>query len=192
MIRPLLLVVAAWFLLTWAIVVGVVVGLSLASHVFASAPRPDHAALVSPAPSGPPARVEIGPSGLGHHCCTNRGSPSIRGGRASTGVGLPPRPVGTPPPRPMLVGPSIAGIASFVGPSYGPRYLALPGGRGITVRICGASACIVRVSTDAGPDRAMQRAPYGRVADLSFADFALVCDCDPWVVGLTRVSVVRS
>ena len=79
----------------------------------------------------------------------------------------------------------LRGVASFMAPGYGARYLALPGGPGITVRICGPAACVVRTSTDAGPDLAMQRA--GRVADLSFADFALVCGCDPWVVGLVRV-----
>jgi hypothetical protein len=82
---------------------------------------------------------------------------------------------------------TISGLASFVAPSYGPRYLALPDGPGITARICGPVACVVRTSTDAGPDRAMQRA--GRVADLSFRDFAAVCGCDPWAVGLVRVVV---
>ena len=190
MIRPILLVVAAWLLLVWAIVVGIVLGLSLASHVVASTPRPapDHAALVSPAPSGPPARAEFGLSGLGHHCCAYRGSPSIRSGRASSGIGLPGRSVVTPTPRPMLVGSSITGIASFVPPSWGARYLALPGGRGITVRICGAAACIVRVSTDAGPDRAMQRAPYDRVADLSWWDWQTVSGLSP-ASGLAPVSV---
>jgi hypothetical protein len=55
------------------------------------------------------------------------------------------------------------------------------------VYICGPVACVVRTSTDAGPDLAMQRA--GRVADLSFADFRRVCGCDPWAVGLVRVTV---
>ena len=72
-------------------------------------------------------------------------------------------------------------------PGYGARYLALPGGPGQWVTICGPAACVVRISTDAGPDKAMQRA--GRIADLSFHDFAAVCGCDPWVVGLVRVEV---
>jgi len=79
------------------------------------------------------------------------------------------------------------GTASFVGPSYGSRYLALPGGPGIRVTICGPAACVTRVSTDAGPDLAMQRA--GRIADLSYADFATVCGCRPNVVGLVQVTV---
>lgn len=107
------------------------------------------------------------------------------------------RPAGAPPPsatgmRPAPTGEprtaaSLRGIASFVGPGYGARYLALPSGRGHTVRICGPAACVVRTSTDSGPDLAMQRA--GRVADLSFHDFGVVCGCDPWVLGLLRVSV---
>lgn len=83
----------------------------------------------------------------------------------------------------------LSGRASFMDPAYGPRYLALPGGPGITVTICSVERCIRRTSTDAGPDLAMQRA--GRVADLSFADFAFLCDCDPWKVGLTDVEVSR-
>ena len=75
---------------------------------------------------------------------------------------------------------TLSGIASFMAPGYGARYLALPGGPGQRVTICGPAACVTRISTDAGPDKAMQRA--GRIADLSFHDFAAVCGCDPWVV----------
>ncbi len=81
----------------------------------------------------------------------------------------------------------VTGAASFVGPSYGPTYLALPEGPGHTVTICGPADCVTRTSTDAGPDLAMQRA--GRVADLSFADFHRVCGCDPWQRGLINVTV---
>ena len=172
MIRPLLLVVAAWILLTWAIVVGIVVGLSLASHVFASAPwsAPDPAVLVSPVfLPGPDERA------------TDRVRTGVpRGSRVAPGAAAPQL-----PPRPV-VGPSIRGTASFVPPSWGARYLALPGGRGIRVRICGRAACIVRVSTDAGPDRAMQR--EGRVADLSWADWQTVSGLSP-ARGLAPVSV---
>jgi hypothetical protein len=82
---------------------------------------------------------------------------------------------------------TVTGIASFVGPRFGPEYLALPEGPGHTVTICGPAACVTRTSTDAGPDLAMQRA--GRVADLSFSDFARVCGCDPWQRGLVEVTV---
>lgn len=84
---------------------------------------------------------------------------------------------------------AIVGTASFMAPKYGPDYLALPDGPGHRVTICGPAACITRTSTDAGPDKAMQRA--GRVADLSFRDFGIVCGCDPWTVGLVRVTVSR-
>lgn len=82
---------------------------------------------------------------------------------------------------------NVTGTASFVDPAYGPKYLALPQGPGHLVRICGDAGCVTRISNDAGPDRAMQRA--GRVADLSHRDFAIVCGCDPYVRGLTRVTV---
>ena len=116
-------------------------------------------------------------------------SPDVDGLRTGAPGAPPPsatgmRPAPTGEPRTAA---SLRGIASFVGPGYGARYLALPSGRGHTVRICGPAACVVRTSTDSGPDLAMQRA--GRVADLSFHDFGVVCGCDPWVLGLLRVSV---
>ena len=149
---------------------------SLASHVFASTPRPapDHATLVSP-----------GQSGFDDHA-----SDRARAGESNDPALVPAtasgdaRQVGAPTSPPA----TIVGTASFVPPSWGARYLALPGGRGITVRICGAAACIVRVSTDAGPDRAMQRAPYNRVADLSWADWQTVTGLSP-ARGLAPVSV---
>lgn len=83
---------------------------------------------------------------------------------------------------------SIVGVASYVRRSLGDRYLALPAGPGVRVRICSSSTrCLVRTSTDAGPDLAMQR--RGRVADLSFVDFAWLCRCDPPRVGLLHVTV---
>jgi hypothetical protein len=81
----------------------------------------------------------------------------------------------------------VGGLASFVSRSYGSRYLALPGGPGLRVTICSRGRCIRRTSTDAGPSLAMQRA--GRVADLSFRDFAFLCKCQPSAVGLIVVSV---
>jgi hypothetical protein len=83
-----------------------------------------------------------------------------------------------------------SGTASHVGTRFGRRYLALPehrwGRPGITVRICGPAACVTRTSTDAGPDRAMQR--RGRVADLNAWDFVRVCGCSA-SRGLVRVTV---
>ena len=51
-----------------------------------------------------------------------------------------------------------------MGPGFGHSYLALPEGRGHRVTIC-AKRCLTMTSTDAGPDKAMQRA--GRVCDLN-------------------------
>jgi hypothetical protein len=82
------------------------------------------------------------------------------------------------------------GIASYVGRSYGSRYLALPGGPGIRVTICSRGRCIRRTSTDAGPDLERQRA--GLVADLSWADFRYLCRCVPRLVGHIVVSVQYS
>jgi hypothetical protein len=92
-----------------------------------------------------------------------------------------------PTPIPVARGHVRTGVASFMAPKYGRYYLALPNGRGHRVTICGPAACVTRVSTDAGPDLAMQRA--GRVADVSFWDFATICGCDPWARGLVRVTV---
>ncbi len=60
-----------------------------------------------------------------------------------------------------------------MGTSQGPGYLAIPKGPGWIVRLCGPGGCITRVSTDAGPDRAMQRA--GRIADLYVGDWTKIC-----------------
>ncbi len=76
------------------------------------------------------------------------------------------------------------GIASNMGPGFGPTYLALPQGRGWIARICGPAACITRVSTDVGPE-----AWTHRVADLNVTDFERVCGCS-WRMGLTTVTVV--
>ena len=78
----------------------------------------------------------------------------------------------------------LIGIASNMGPGFGPTYLALPQGRGWIARICGPAACITRVSTDVGPERWT-----GRVADLNVADFEKVSG-QSWLIGLTTVSVV--
>ena len=82
---------------------------------------------------------------------------------------------------------SLEGTTGFALPSYGPRYLAVPWGPGVRVRICSSVTCLDRVSNDAGPALSEQR--KGRVADVSFEDFRRLCGgCDPWQVG--RVSVV--
>lgn len=91
---------------------------------------------------------------------------------------------------PATISALLSGTASHVGRQFGSRYLALPehrwGHPGRRVRICGDDGCVVRTSTDAGPDKAMQRA--GRVADLNAWDFETVCGC-PISVGLTTITV---
>jgi hypothetical protein len=95
---------------------------------------------------------------------------------------------GAPSPVTVFEGtsPGITGTASYVSASYGPRYLALPGGPGIRVTICGRGGCVTRTSTDAGQSLFRQR--QGRIADLSHADFFAVCGCPAWA-GLTQVTV---
>ena len=73
-----------------------------------------------------------------------------------------------------------------MGPAWPASYLALPQGPGYLARICGPGGCVTQVSTDAGPDRAEQRA--GRIADLSVATFERVCGVS-WTFGLCAVSV---
>lgn len=80
----------------------------------------------------------------------------------------------------------VSGIASWMPARYGRDYLALPGGAGLRVRICGAGGCWIATSTDAGPDRAMQRA--GRVADVAVGRWEQVCGL-PRSAGLCPVSV---
>jgi hypothetical protein len=106
-----------------------------------------------------------------------------------------PVPRGSVPPTltDTVIGPAVTtirGTASHVGRQFGPRYLALPehrwGRPGITVTICGPADCVTRMSTDAGPDKAMQR--QGRVADLNAWDFERVCGCSS-SQGLVTVTV---
>ena len=82
-------------------------------------------------------------------------------------------------------GPTVAGIASTYGPGW-DGWIAWPSGPGWRMRVCGPGGCIVVVTTDAGPDLAMQRA--GRVVDLDVPTFELVAGAD-WTIGLTKVSV---
>lgn len=99
-------------------------------------------------------------------------------------------PAGTTTPAPARALPA-AGVASGIASTYGPGWtgaLAVPEGPGVRVRVCGPGGCVVRISTDAGPDLAMQRA--GRVVDLDVPSFELVCGCG-WRRGLVRVTVER-
>lgn len=153
--------------------IGMALGFLLSGRVLA-APRPDLVTTPQPGASvaigsvDAPARVQASTS------------------PGPTGVPSPSGPERSQPTADSAP----AGIASFMAPSYGDAYLALPAGPGHRVRICSSGLpdrCIERTSTDSGPDLAMQR--DGRIADLSFADFKRVCRCDPWVVGLVDVTI---
>lgn len=84
-----------------------------------------------------------------------------------------------------------SGIIAFADPSFGDRYLAIPSGPGYRVRICSGSGavCLDRISTDAGP--ALFRQREGRIADVSFVDFATLCGCDPRIPG-TMVATIEN
>ena len=83
------------------------------------------------------------------------------------------------------------GVIAYALPSYGRLYLALPDGRGVRVKICavGGHPCIIRTSTDAGPSLERQR--QGRRADVSWTDFAFLCDCWPPAVGIMDATIER-
>ena len=78
------------------------------------------------------------------------------------------------------------GLASWMPPRYGSRYLALPQGPGHRVRICGKGGCLTMTSTDAGPSKAMQR--RGRVVDIGVLAWERICGL-PRSAGLCRVTV---
>ncbi len=79
-----------------------------------------------------------------------------------------------------------AGLASNYGPAFSEWWVALPDGPGWRFTVCGPAACRTLVSTDSGPDRAMQR--QGRIVDLPVGAFSAVCGA-PWTMGLCQVSV---
>lgn len=115
-------------------------------------------------------------------------SPEPTGTPHRQGTAVPVSPAPSPPPARATPKPTrvVKGIASHMGSTQGFGYLALPQGPGHRVRICGAGGCVDRTSTDAGPDKAMQRA--GRVADLYVGDFVTVCG-KPASAGLCTVTV---
>jgi hypothetical protein len=138
-------------------------------------------------PDGPTALVgsRTGPMGemavpaLGD-AASDRGGPGHRAPkREIPGVASP------SPTQRAASAPTVAGIASTYGPGW-DGWIAWPSGPGWRLRICGPGGCIVVVTTDAGPDRAMQRA--GRVVDLDVRSFEVVAGVD-WSIGLTRVTV---
>lgn len=108
---------------------------------------------------------------------------------ASGVVAVPAASVGAPQPTEP---PAIAsGLVAYATPAFGPRYLAIPEGPGIRVRICSSSSrCLDRVSTDAGP--ALFRQRQGRIGDVSYVDFAWLCRCSPPSRGLLVATIERT
>jgi hypothetical protein len=68
---------------------------------------------------------------------------------------------------------TVTGIASHMGHTEPLGYLALPTGRHRRATICGPIGCVTRVSTDAGPSKAMRsildprRYPHAHIAQTS-------------------------
>ena len=151
----------------------------LAIIVAACVGSPATSEVVRPSGSSAASLVPEAPSSRALETAASRSSVALFPSPSVPAVG------GTRKPSAAI---SLTGLASFVDPSFGGRYLALPSGPGHLARICSRiHRCIWRRSTDAGPSLAMQRA--GRVADVSYGDFAWLCGCNPWAVGLLRVVV---
>jgi hypothetical protein len=74
--------------------------------------------------------------------------------------------------EPAAAADSRSGVISHMGSGFPDDYLALPIGRGITVRICGAASCRTMTSNDVGPD---QRVHPDRIADVSARTFERLC-----------------
>lgn len=75
------------------------------------------------------------------------------------------------------------GVISHMGDGFPASYLALPIGRGYTVRLCGPLGCVTQTSNDVGPHQGIHP---DRIADVSVATFRAICG-DP-SVGLCRGS----
>jgi hypothetical protein len=76
------------------------------------------------------------------------------------------------------------GVISHMGSGYPDSYLALPIGRGHTVRICGPAACRTMTSNDVGPHQGIHP---DRIADVSARVFEELCGV-PASAGLCRGS----
>ena len=198
---------AAW---GWGFAAGLAAGVLLASAIVAATvraapPAPRSAAVIPAGPLGSaeqeprrtgapealatlaPTTPAVSPVGTSPDSSAKRRAPGTAQPAATPPAAKTPAKTPSPSraPRaaraPRLVA---SGTASFVDPSYGPSYLALPkalGGRGRLVRLCLGRRCVTRRSTDAGPVAALHR-----VADVSFRDAAFLCGCDPRVPGLLR------
>jgi hypothetical protein len=175
--RPALTWLALWLGIASAVAVGIVAGFLILRLVI-----PDVAIAASR--SGSPSLDANAVSDLVLAPANETPNPS-----PMRRVALPPATASPSPASIVLAarsGTRVVGTASTYGPAFGPGWLALPEGAGVRVRVCGAATCIERISTDAGPDLAMQR--LGRIVDLSVRDFELVCGV-PWTRGLCQVEV---
>jgi hypothetical protein len=179
----------------WALLLGMFLGLLFgavlmfgATRVFA-APRPQQPVIPAVGTSresgaegparGNPAAASGAPSAPASQPAVNLSAPTS----AESGV-MP----GAPQPTAELGTAIESGVIAYADPSHGDRYLALPGGPGAHVRICVGRRCLDRVSTDAGP--ALFEQARGRIADVSFADFATLCGgCNPASVGVMVATI---
>ena len=101
----------------------------------------------------------------------------------SPATGAPPDPGTTAPPLDAW---TRSGVIAYADESHGPAYLAVPWGPGHLVEVAGPGGTITLVSTDAGPDLAMQRA--GRVGDLAVGLWETICAV-PRTMGLCPVTI---
>ena len=67
---------------------------------------------------------------------------------------------------------SRSGKISHMGPGFPNSYLALPIGRGYTVRLCGPASCRTMTSNDVGPNQSVHP---DRIADVSVGVFEALC-----------------
>ena len=67
---------------------------------------------------------------------------------------------------------SRTGKISHMGSGFPDSYLALPIGRGYTVRLCGPASCRTMTSNDVGPNQSVHP---DRIADVSPAVFEALC-----------------
>jgi hypothetical protein len=180
---------AVWIVAAAAIVV--IIALLIASRT--PAPRP--AQTTDPAPSrdlsapaeasssgltGAPLVREALDSGDGSQTGNSEG-PNLPDenpvATALTTGGAPlPLPAGDDAARPVVAGtldPRVGREGDIAHTGSSGRYLAIPLGPGVRIRICGPAACLVATSTDAGPDHDMLEA--GRIADLDVGRWELLC-----------------
>jgi len=163
----------------------------LARDVLA-APRPALTTTPPPGASGAIGSVDASARERPGTSSAPTGAPPVRRALEPETAQDGPSPEGPRVLAPMTGGGSLArgrtGILAYASRAHGATYLAIPIGPGHRVTICAAATgrCLERTSTDAGPNR--ERLQAGRIADVSFVDFAWLCSCDPAAVGTIRGS----